>query len=105
LNKRSPELSETKSGASFAAHFAGAQNQATYFAAYFSDNTSPLKSRLTIRPFCSPVRVSTAPLWLARTTACAPLMAAVPVPPGISGLMPCERHLCGAEHGRENSGH
>jgi hypothetical protein len=51
------------------------------FAFYFSDNASPLKSRLTIRPFCSPVSVSTAPLWLARTTACAPFPAAAPAPP------------------------
>ena len=51
------------------------------FAAYFSDNASPLKSRLTIRPFCSPVSVSTAPFWLARTTACTPLTAAAPAPP------------------------
>jgi hypothetical protein len=48
---------------------------------YFSDNASPLKSRLTIRPFCSPVSVNTAPFWLARTTACAPRMAAAPAPP------------------------
>ena len=51
------------------------------FAAYFSDNTSPLKSALTIRPVCSPASVSTAPLWLARTMPCAPLMMAAPAPP------------------------
>ncbi len=48
---------------------------------YFSDSASPLKSRLTIRPACSPVSVSTAPFWFASTTACAPLMAAAPAPP------------------------
>jgi hypothetical protein len=51
------------------------------FAAYFSDNTSPLKSALTIRPVCSPESVSTAPFWLARTMPCAPLMMAAPAPP------------------------
>ena len=51
------------------------------FAAYFSVNTSPLKSTLTIRPVCSPASVSTAPLWLASTMPCAPLMTAAPAPP------------------------
>jgi hypothetical protein len=49
--------------------------------AYFSDNASPLKSRLTIRPSCSPLSASTAPLWLVRMMACAPLPAAAPAPP------------------------
>jgi hypothetical protein len=48
--------------------------------AYFSDNANPLKSRLTMRPVCSPARVSTAPFWLASATACAPLMTAAPPP-------------------------
>ncbi len=47
---------------------------------YFSDNASPLKSALTMRPVCPPESVSTAPLWLVSTTACAPRTTAAPAP-------------------------
>ena len=48
---------------------------------YFSVNTSPLKSALTIRPVCSPESASTAPFWLASTMPCAPPPMAAPAPP------------------------
>lgn len=48
---------------------------------HFSDKASPLKSRLTITPFCSPLSSKMAPFWFVRTTTCAPLPRAAPAPP------------------------
>lgn len=48
---------------------------------HFSERASPLRSRLTITPFCSPLSSSTAPFWLVSTTTCAPFTKAAPAPP------------------------
>ena len=62
-------------------HKSELSQQQERFGAYVTDNASPLKSRLTIRPSCSPLSASTAPFWLVRMMACAPLPAAAPAPP------------------------